>query len=195
MKNEKAVRSWAMFGYFNSHCEGTAVTQPFPFQLMDNNSPPESSRVYLQSENEAGGTVNNKTPSLCIHPVLTALIQYTMTELPDGFIFPLLSVLKMKSVSGGDGASPRTCCIFLFVQSENWRRTDGWQIGMNVLRSSECRCFHTEHECGRMKMMRVVCCGLHRYEHQWEIFFFRHWIRNVAVFITTRSSPPPSLRV
>lgn len=95
------------------------MTQPFLFQLMDINSPPESSRVYLQSEDEAGGAVNNKTPSSCIHPVLTALIQYTMTELPDGSIFHLLSGLKMTSVGGGDGASTSTRSIFLFVQSEN----------------------------------------------------------------------------
>lgn len=157
---------------------GTAVTQPFLFQLMDINSPPESSRVYLQSEDEAGGAVNNKTPSSCIHPVLTALIQYTMTELPDGSIFHLLSGLKMTELLRQLVPSFCLCRV----------ETDHEQT-VNVLRSSECRWFHTEHQW----MMWVVCCGLHRYEHRWEIFFFRPGIRNVAGCLTTHSPSLPSV--
>lgn len=67
--------------------------------------------TVLQRAAEWICTVNNKT-----HPVLSALIQNTMTELPHGFIFHLLSGLKMKCVSGGDGASPWTCSIL-------WRLT------------------------------------------------------------------------
>lgn len=81
MKNEKAVRSGAVFGYFNSHCETVRNSSDAAFLIPADG--------YLQSEDEAGGAVNNKTPSSCIHPVLTALIQYTMTELPDGSIFHL----------------------------------------------------------------------------------------------------------